>query len=81
MLQATAPLPLDPERLAKTLSKGKGAGASFDPGTRLLDDKLARAKAAQEAKDREWRDKVSGALACARAGFRFGVLARGGMGK
>ena len=56
--QTTAAVPVDAARLAKSMSKGKGAGASFDPGTRILDEKLAKAKAQQAAREQEWKEKV-----------------------
>jgi hypothetical protein len=58
--QTTAAVPVDASRLASTMARGKGAGASFDPGARLLDDKLAKAKAKQAARDAEWKAKVQG---------------------
>lgn len=54
-MQATAGSAVDPTRLAKTLARGSGAGAAFDPGTRLLDSKLEAAKARQAAAEAAWK--------------------------
>ena len=46
-------------KLAKTLARGKGSGAAFDPGVKLLDDKLAAAKVKQAQQEAEWKAKVA----------------------
>lgn len=38
---------------------GKGAGSAFDPGLSLLDEKLAKSRMVQQAKEKEWKATVT----------------------
>jgi hypothetical protein len=56
--QATAASPVNADRVVRSLAVGKGAGASFDPGTQVLDAARDAARVRQEAAEKAWRDKV-----------------------
>ena len=59
MPSKSAKLTADVSHVVKTSLLSKGAGAAFDPGVALLDDRLATAKSRQAQKEATWKATVS----------------------